>query len=296
MQSVYSILILSLVFLAFPDSSRDEIEKLKYHVNSPEACNLTKDLTEISGLTFDTEKNCFYAINDEEGLIFSIHQESCESQILINFKKKGDFEGIELVDKHIYVLESKGNLHRYNIEKTEITVEYKTDLGEHNNSEGLGLDLKTNSLLIACKDDDSLDKKRSDKNVHAIYRFDLGTQELVIEPWMLIRDDALLAYYESTLTYFKWLRSKLAEDRLYSFAPSAVAINPIDDLVYVLSSRGKMLVAMTRDQQVEHIYYLDDGAYIQPEGITFDSQGNMYISNEGKGYHGNILKIVNKKG
>lgn len=291
MHSLYIKLIFWLILISSPNLENVDAGRLKYEVNSPEACNLDKDLIEISGLTYDTEKDCFYAINDEEGIIFAIKHEPCQSKVINNFKKDGDYEGIEKVGRDIYVLESKGKLYKYHMGKGEVTDTYKTDLDERNDSEGLALDLKTNSLLIACKGDHSLDLDAADENIHAIYRFDLELRELIREPWMLIADDTLFDYYASELTYFKWIRSKLAENRFNSFAPSAVAINPIDDKIYILSTRGKMLVVMTRDQKVDHIYYLDNGAYIQPEGITFDSQGNMYISNEGKGYKGNLLKI-----
>ncbi len=291
----YFTLFFSLVLSIFPFLEHKEVSGLTYKVNSPEICILKKDLTEISGLSFDADRDGLYAINDEKGIIFSINQKNCESDVLTNFKENGDYEGVEKVGKHIYVLESNGNLLKYNTEKEEITKKYKTNLDIHNDSEGLGFDSKTNSLLIACKGDNSIHKKDLDKDAHSIYRFDLDTKKLVEKPWVVIRAADLLKFYESSLTYFKWLRSKIAEDRFYSFAPSAVAINPIDDKLYVLSTKGKMLVVMTRDQKVDNIYYLEDGTYLQPEGITFDPQGNMYISNEGKSQRGNVLKISSKR-
>ena len=296
MHLIDSKLFFSVLFIVITFSGHNEPLGLKYKINSPEVCNLADNLTEISGLTYDTDRDCFYAINDEEGIIFSIDQGVCNSNVIVNFKEDGDYEGIEKVGNHIYVLESSGDLLKYNIEKEKITKKYSTHLDSHNDSEGLALDPKTNSLLIACKGDDRMDKKDSNEDIHAIYRFDLDKKELIRKPWMLIKDKDLLEYYESTLTNFKWLRSKIAEDRFYSFAPSAVAINPIDDKVYILSTRGKLLVVMTRDQKVNNVYFLENSAYIQPEGLAFDPEGNMFISNEGKDYHGNVLKIANKRG
>jgi uncharacterized protein YjiK len=44
--------------------------------------------------------------------------------------------------------------------------------------------------------------------------------------------------------------------------------------------------------KVKQVYKLNPALYIQPEGIAFDKNGNLYISNEGGDLHaGNILKI-----
>ena len=69
--------------------------------------------------------------------------------------------------------------------------------------------------------------------------------------------------------------------RATNFAPSAIALNPIDGNIYLLSTVGKTLLVADRSAEIKSIYFLDDAAYIQPEGICFDHRGIMWISNEG---------------
>lgn len=41
---------------------------------------------------------------------------------------------------------------------------------------------------------------------------------------------------------------------------------------------------------IEQVYPLNADAFLQPEGMAFDKQGNLYISNEGNQINsGNIL-------
>jgi hypothetical protein len=48
---------------------------------------------------------------------------------------------------------------------------------------------------------------------------------------------------------------------------------------------------MKRDGSVSHIKTLDKRIFRQPEGISFSSGGDLYISNEGDNGRGNILKF-----
>jgi uncharacterized protein YjiK len=53
-----------------------------------------------------------------------------------------------------------------------------------------------------------------------------------------------------------------------------------------------MLVVADSSWKVKQVFNLDPSLYIQPEGIAFDKNNNLYISNEGGDIHaGNVLKI-----
>lgn len=79
--------------------------------------------------------------------------------------------------------------------------------------------------------------------------------------------------------------------RALDFSPSAIAHNQKDGHFYILSSVGKTLFVLDRKSNIMDLYFLDDSAYIQPEGICFDAEGNAYISNEGKSLRSNLLRI-----
>ena len=82
---------------------------------------------------------------------------------------------------------------------------------------------------------------------------------------------------------------KKLKNRLKQFSPSGIAYNESEDLFYLVSSQGKTLIVVNRSSEVIHIYFLNSSVYTQPEGICFDSSGDLFISNEGRGL---IPKIV----
>ena len=83
----------------------------------------------------------------------------------------------------------------------------------------------------------------------------------------------------------------LIDDKKVNLRPSALAWNPRTNEWYIISSIGKLLVDADSNWKVTAAYKLNPALYHQPEGIAFDKDGNLYISNEGGDLHsGNILK------
>ncbi len=91
------------------------------------------------------------------------------------------------------------------------------------------------------------------------------------------------------------IAKKLGVDKL-KLRPSAAAINPVTNELYILSSLSKLIVVTNRKGKFIDLYELDPGIYTQPEGIAFTPDGDLIISNEGleNGLQ-NILIIRNKR-
>ena len=93
----------------------------------------------------------------------------------------------------------------------------------------------------------------------------------------------------------KDIEAQLGKSKL-SFRPSALAKNPGTGEWYILSSVNKALVIADAAWHVKSVYPLQSSLFVQPEGIAFDNQNNLYISNEGDELHqGTILKFNFKK-
>ncbi len=73
---------------------------------------------------------------------------------------------------------------------------------------------------------------------------------------------------------------QLADAHKIVFHPSALAQNPLTREWFVLSSVNKLLVITDENWKVKSVYPLDPSVFNQPEGIAFDQQQNLYISNE----------------
>jgi hypothetical protein len=78
-------------------------------------------------------------------------------------------------------------------------------------------------------------------------------------------------------------------DKNPSLEPSAAAVHPLTGELFILSSAGKWLMVTSPTFSPKTIHALDPELFRQPEGISFDPSGNLYISNEGQNKKPNLL-------
>ena len=262
----------------------------KYNLLSADySCNMPASLVEISALGFIDDETMI-AVNDEKANLYFLDRNSCEVKQKVDFGKNGDYEGVEFVNGLIYVLKGNGNVYPYDLAAKKSLPPIKSALKAVNDVEGLGYDSKTKMLVLACKGSPYLVDYSKTKDTKAFYGLDLVSQTLNEEPLWLIKDAQLLEFYENDLLDSNNSRkaTKKLRGRLISFSPSAIARHPFEGSFYVLSSVGKLLVVCTDKGIIQHIEFLDDSMFRQPEGIAFTSNGAMYISNEGKSFIGKI--------
>ena len=77
----------------------------------------------------------------------------------------------------------------------------------------------------------------------------------------------------------------------FSFSPSALAINPVNNKVYVLSGSELLLFVFDTRGTIESVIPLGQDLFTQPEGIAFERNGDMLISNEGQKKNPTILRF-----
>lgn len=247
--------------------------------------NLPPELDEISGLSMSPDnRNELLAVQDEEGKIFRINAKTGALLFAVTFWKDGDYEAIEAVGSDIWVVKSTGTLYQVsNAGKSNQSVEkFNTALSGENDVEGLAYDASKNRLLLACKKDAKDDG--NDKNGRYIYAFDLATNTLSKDPVYAIELEAVKNYLtvcEKTTRHEQLCDFFLTRDE-YDLAPSAIAVHPITGQLFISSSVGKVLMVLNPDGRIDHLQRLDKKLYAQPEGLTFDSDGTLYISTEKK--------------
>jgi uncharacterized protein YjiK len=271
-------------------------EGFLYDLESPDArYKLPAYLEEISGLSY-YGKGKIACVQDEKANIYIWNLEQEKISKKYDFGSDGDYEDIAVVDKTAYILRSDGDIYRIRSfkKKDRKVKKYKTALKGKNDSEGMAYDLLSNSLLIACKGSPSIDKDKLYEGYKAIYRFDLEKEELIEEPFILVDLNKLDSYIDRNV--FNRLSVKVAKrlrliESETSFQPSGLAIHPISGEIYLISSVGKLLIVLNRMGKVQDVRELDEKLFRQPEGICFSPSGDMYISNEGQGGKGYILKF-----
>ncbi|MCX6294807.1 MAG: hypothetical protein NTX97_01865 [Bacteroidetes bacterium] len=251
----------------------------EYNLSKPdEVIKLPKILKEISGITV-TAENQIACVEDETGTVF-IYDISTDRMVNeYENNLTGDFEGIALVGTTMYVLRSDGMLVEYKdyTSPASVTIEHTLNLPSINN-EGLCYDKKNNRLLIAAKSktEDNLEKK----SIRLIYGFDLKTKKVYDEPIFRLHIKHIQSKaIELNLPNIKTGKHK---DDEFNFRPSEIAVNPIDSCIYILSGKDKLLLITNMKGTIKNLIALDETLFKQAEGITFLSNGDMLISNEGQ--------------
>ena len=253
-----------------------------YELHAPEGTYfLPYALAEISGLSFKNP-NSLLAIQDEEGILYEFDLESKSVVNTRRFARPNDFEGVELVGDSVFILESDGDLNVFTLSDSldRESEKFETGLESKNDTEGLGYDPTRNVLLIVCKADGFKDKKRKEVLV-----FDLSTMKLQDDPAYSISKKDLERFYE------KHRNIDYEKDR-FRFEPSGIAWNPLDDHFYLIASVGKLMIVLNRNGAILATYSIPASILGQPEGICFSPDGTLYISSEGDGDRGYIVKYL----
>ncbi|MCB0705549.1 MAG: SdiA-regulated domain-containing protein [Saprospiraceae bacterium] len=289
MLKLFFLIVGSLLQAGCPENASSELEayKLPYDLTQPDkTLELDLNLNEISGLSFAFGESRLVAVNDEQGVVYLLDPETGSQIMSLEFHSPGDYEGVEVVGDHAYVVKSTGTIYalrNFATEGMEMT-KYNDFLEKENDVEGLGYDAKSNQLLVACKgkagDGPEFAAKR------AIYAFDLETNTFDTLPKYLISLEDVRKYLDQNTTLQAWEQlseffDPAAED--LTFAPSALAIHPISGDIYLLSSVGKLLLVLNQEGQIVYLEKLKKSVHRQPEGICFAADGTLYISNEAKG-------------
>lgn len=257
----------------------------KYDLQHPlREFELPHSLREISGITFYRDQR-LACIQDEKGKIYIYNLKKEEVKESVDFAADRDYEAITMVNDTFYVLQSTGTLFEivHFDSDSQQTKKYDTFLKKENNTEGLCFDILNHQLLIACKGE-SFEKGK--ENIKEIYAFDLTTHQLNPKPVYKIHLRELGQFMKS-----EHIGIPATENKKFFFEPSEIAVHPITNEIYVLSSVGKLIVVLNRSGKIQEVAALDPKISSHPEGMTFSGDGNLFIASEGRGNKKIILEF-----
>jgi len=246
-----------------------------YDINNPEKIKVKEILDEISGIVYSKERNALIAVDDEQGRLFSVDLKETFNYTLSKFASNGDYEDLAYTGKEWFVLKSTGELYLVKNAFTDSVAHEKFPFPNKGNEfEGLYYDDVSNSLWLLCK------SCTIDKNTNSVslYTFDVAARQFKTEPvWQIDVNK---------------IKEQLSLKEL-SFKPSAIALHPLQNQLYILSGVNKMLAVADRNGNIISCCKLDPAYFKQAEGITFADNGDMYISNEATDdAYANILKFT----
>ncbi len=251
----------------------------RYDLMHPVIIKLPEGLSEISGISYYPKDTSVFAIVDEDGLLFKIGLNSQDNIREWRFDKKHDFEDIVLHDSIFYVLISNGDIETLKFGLGDSILMRKSKFPDAskklNEFESMYYDDSLNQLVLMCKNCEDDGHK-------------------IVSAWGYTIDSGV--YIPSILTIdVQPIAARLGMEKM-KLKPSAMAINPVTQELYILASVNKLLLVTDRQGRFREIYQLDPTIYKQPEGIAFTPWGDMIISNEShQTGSANILVIPNKK-
>lgn len=258
-----------------------------YKITTPSTIiTLPGVLTEISGITsIDSTK--FACVQDEMGIVFIYDLVKSDIINKIPFSGPGDFEGITRVNRSFYILRSDGVIFEitdYALKTPAIRV-YNTGIPARDN-EGICFDSRNKRILVACKDGYTQDGV---KHKQLVYSFDLNTKKLSSDPVISIDIKLLRKLVKENDIKIPGVDKKDIED--LNFRASEIGFNPVTGKIYLVSAPDYMMLVCSLSGTIEKIIPLKKELFRQAEGITFNSRGDMFISNEGAGKEPTIVRF-----
>lgn len=182
-------------------------------------------------------------------------------------------------DSVFYVLISNGDIEtvQFGADNSVTTslITFPDEFRSKNEFESMYYDDSLQQLILVCKDCN----KEATEPV-AIWGYSLATKQYT----------SLASVIDLSLVTDK------DDAKPVKLRPSAAAINPVTNELFVLASINKLLVVTDRKGKLIATYELDPELYPQPEGIAFTPWGDLLITNESiDNVSANVLVIKNKK-
>lgn len=231
-----------------------------------ETYTMPEILREISGVVLAPEENSVFCVQDELGAVFEY---DFEKDLIVNthrFTDVGDFEDIARKQEKLYVLRSDGNVFHFNYQK-KYNIEQFMVAGNALNYESLTYHAATNQFLLVSKDAE-LSAPEWKRTVYQFAENQPNTSTVYLE----IDAREISKLLASHLTNME------SNDVLFN--PSAIAVHPQTNDVYILSASDR-IVTIYASKQLKAVYPLPANVYYKPEGLAFFKNGDLFISSEG---------------
>ena len=244
-------------------------KELPYNFLLPDKIfDLPENLREVSGIEMITENEIFM-VQDELGALFKYDLEKETVVEMLRFTDEGDFEDLALSNETAYVLRSDGAVFTFNYKKFDGKAEAISVPVQSTNIEGLFFDPTKNQLLMASKNE-PVNGAADERPIYQLATDELNHPEISF----FVNNNQINNLFSEKYP------GLIAPGNEVELNPSAIAVHPLTDEIYVLSASDRLLAIFSNKQLVE-IIPLPSDMYHKPEGLTFSQSGDLFISSEG---------------
>jgi len=270
--------------------------KSTFDFDNAQVFNFEDELNEVSGLCYNEATDQLIAIEDENCIFYLLDKKNAAIIKKDSVYKEGDYEGVTNSKNYFFILKSTGTIYQVdksNMEKKPKKI--KSFLSKKYDAEGLTYDKAEHSLLITVKEN----LKSENKNERFIYAYDLAREKMNEEPYLVIKREEIVSLIQQKFSpeFAKDKFEKLLDkkrDGLH-LGPSGIAIEPSTQNIFVISSKSKVLLIFNRrTKKLIDVIKLDKDTLPQPEGISFDNAGRLYIASEARESSAKLI-IVDKE-
>lgn len=239
--------------------------EFQYDLQSPISYTLNSALDEISGITFHSENNdILYAIQDEEGKLFTYSLIDKKITDEFTFGKNADYEDVTTDGKYFYILKSNGDIFYFPFDhkKESKSVNILKNILPKGEYESLAFKAEDNSLYALCKD------CKVDKSSPSITGYTLPIHQ----------DGSLKDYttFSINIDNLKKWNSTISK----TIKPSAITYKSTTKEWYIISSIDKILVIADENFNVKNVIPFKRSQFEQPEGLAVNINNDLFISSE----------------
>jgi uncharacterized protein YjiK len=248
---------------------------------------LPDELKEISANVFQDDIH-MACIQDNDGIIYIYNLQSKRIDDKIQFGGNGDYEGLAKVQNAWYVLRSDGFLYEVQPQKDKkpMVKTYDLPLELENETESICYDSANNRLLIVVKEKDLREKDKK-----GIYSFELTTKQMSSNAVFYIESAVNTDENEDKDKDDKGKGKKKKKGKM-EIKPSDIALQPKSNDLYILDGPSSRLFIADANGNIKSRVQLDKNTFPQPEGLCFNTNGDLYISSEaGKNGQAVIVKF-----
>ncbi len=245
-----------------------------YNFSNPEIMKLDNKLKEISGISWDKKRDVFFAEQDNTDKLFMLERDTKHIIQVDSLGDRGEYSDVAVVDSIPYILRSDGVLFKCAISSVggSALIELARLPKEENGFESMFYDLSREALIIIGKTGPT---ENDDKiNAYAYYIDSIGLDQ------------------KPVFQIDKRIITQLSPRKSSELEPTAAAVNPLQQKIYILSSSSRQLVITDMNGKPEGVYVLIPGMFPDPTGICFQKDGGMYICNKGGAGSPTMLKFV----
>jgi hypothetical protein len=278
MTKLSGILLMTIAFSACAQTRESFKSPAGYDLTKPVKYNMPEDLFEVSGIVFhEGNAGMLYAEQDEDGKVYALKPGDATASH-VKFAGHGDYEDIAINGNYLIMMRSDGVFYTMPFDQVQQgkadAVRAFSGLIPAGEYEGMAANYGTDEVFVLCKNCGA-DKKTGSVTGY-ILKLD-ASGGLTLDKTFKINTEKIAAQDGG---------------KKMKFRPSALTFNKHLKEWFLLSSVNKMLVVTDTAWNVKQVYTLNPALFNQPEGITFDIDNNLYISNEGGNTKaGTVLKF-----